>query len=309
MAKTLANQTLGPFTLREIIGAGGIAEVYRADHRDDGRQYAVKVMRPERAAEKAQVKNFLEEFDTIQALKHPGIPIARRQGEIEGRPAFVMDLVEGANLATLHGQGKPFPGVHLLFQLCAVADYLHQQDIIHNDLKLENCILRPDGHLVLVDFGSVRYPRRTSLLQRFFKKPSGQIFGTATYLAPELIQGERPTFRTDVYALGVCAFLMLSGRPPFEEARQSGRLNANLKAVPPSISKRIPDIHPGVASILDACLAKDPKKRPMAASEVYAAAKLHLDKLGESAVVRAKNAGVKRVPASLRALLDEGADH
>ena len=276
MAKTLANQTLGPFTLREIIGAGGIAEVYRADHRDDGRQYAVKVMRPERAAEKAQVKNFLEEFDTLQDLKHPSIPVVRLQGEIEGRPAFVMDLVAGANIGTLLGQGKSLPGVHGLYQLCAVVDYLHQQDIIHNDLKLENCMICPDDHLVLVDFGSVRYPRRTSFLKRIFKKPTAQIFGTATYLAPELIQGERPTFRTDVYALGVCAFLMLSGRPPFDEAHQSGRINANLKAVPPSILQRVPDIHPGVASILDACLAKDPEKRPMAASEVFAAAKLHI---------------------------------
>ena len=308
MAKTLANQTLGRFTLREIIGAGGIAEVYRADHRDDERPYAVKVMRPERAAEKNQVKNFLEEFDTIQTLKHPSIPVARCQGEIEGRPAFVMDLVAGANLATLHGQAKPFPGVQALLQLCAVADYLHQQDIIHNDLKLENCILRPDGHLVLVDYGSVRYPRRTSFLQRFFNKPTAQIFGTATYLAPELIRGERPTFRTDVYALGVCAFFMLSGKPPFEVARQSGRLKANLKAAPPSITQRVPDIHPGVASILDACLAKDPEKRPMAASEVHAAAKLHLDKMDKSAVARAKNSGVKQVPASLQASLNEGVD-
>jgi eukaryotic-like serine/threonine-protein kinase len=308
MAKTLANQSIGPFTLREIIGAGGIAEVYRADHYDDGRHYAVKVMRPERAAEKAQVKNFLEEFDTLQALKHPSIPVARRQGELDGRPAFVMDLIAGSNLATLQAQAKSFPGVQALFQLCAVADYLHQQDIIHNDLKLENCMIRPDGQLVLVDYGSVRYPRRTSLLQRIFSKPTTQIFGTATYLAPELIQGQRPTFRSDVYALGVCAFYMLSGKPPFEAARQSGRLRANLNAAPPSIAQRVPDIHPGVASILDACLSKDPEKRPMAASEVHAAAKLHLDKLRESAVIRAKELGARKISASLRATLNEGID-
>ena len=306
MAKSLANLALGPYILREMIGAGGVAEVYRADHRDsDGRQYAVKVMRPERAAEKSQVKNFLEEFDTLQSLKHPGVPVSRRQGEIDGRPAFAMDLVPGENLATLQAKRVGYNGVKALVELCAVTSFLHQQDIIHNDLKLENCIWRTEGGgLVLVDFGSVRFPRRTSLVERLFRKPPPTVFGTATYLAPELIQGKRPTFRTDVYALGVCAFFMLTGRPPFDEARQSGRLKANLASEPPTIAGRLPDIHPGVASIIDSCLAKDPEARPMAAPEVYAAAKLHLEKLRESAVHRAKIDRTTVAP-SLRATLDE----
>ncbi len=310
MAKTLANQTIGPFILRELIGAGGIAEVYRADHRDEThleKQYAVKVMRPERAAEKEQVKNFLEEYDTLQALKHASVPVARRQGEVDGRPAFVMDLVPGHNLAVMQAKKMPFPAVRSLAELCAVAAFLHQQDIIHNDLKLENCIIRPDGGLVLVDYGSVRYPRRTSFIQRLFRKPSKSIFGTATYLAPELIQGERPTFRTDVYALGVCAFMMLTGKPPFEEARQSGRLRANLNAPPPSIAERMPGIHPTVAAVIDRCLSKDPESRPAAAPEVHAAAKLHLEKLHESEVHRVQK-GPKQVAPSLRATLDQGID-
>ncbi len=313
MAKLLTNLNLGPFTLREIIGSGGIAEVYRADHRDDtgrdqAKQYAVKVMRPERAAEKQQVKNFLEEYDTISELNHPGVPVARRQGEVDGRPAFVMDLVPGNNLAVLQLQPKSYPGVHCLAELCAVVAFLHQHDIIHNDLKLENCILHPDGHLVLVDYGSVRFPRRTSFLSKLLPAaPPKMIFGTATYLAPELILGKRPTFRTDVYALGVCAFYMLTGKPPFGEARQSGRLQANLKQTPPSIAARVPGIHPSVAAIIDRCLSKDPDERPAAAPEVHAAAKLHLDKLHESAVQRVKTVQGNQAP-SLRASLDTGID-
>lgn len=313
MAKSLTNLALGPFTLREMIGSGGIAEVYRADHRDDtgregAKQYAVKVMRPERAVEKQQVKNFLEEYDTLQNLKHPGIPIVRRQGEVDGRPAFVMDLVPGNNLALMQADTKSFPGVRCLAELCTIAAFLHQQDIIHNDLKLENCMLRPDGSLVLLDFGSVRYPRRTSLIERLLPKMVPKmIFGTATYLAPELIQGKRPTFRTDVYALGVCAFYLLTGRPPFEEARQSGRLRANLNAPPPSLATRLPSVHPTVAAIIDRCLSKDPEARPAAATEVQAAAKLHLDKMRESTVIRAKT-NKDAIAPSLRASLDAGID-
>ncbi len=312
MARSLTNVAFGPYVLREIIGAGGIAEVYRADHRDDGHRadhhgYAVKVMRPERALEKQQVKNFLEEFDTIQSLTHSAIPVARRQGEIDGRPAFAMDLVPGDNLAVIQAKKLSYPGVRCLAELCAVSGFLHQQDIIHNDLKLENCLLRPDGSLVLVDYGSVRFPRRTSFVQRLFAKPQKSVFGTATYLAPELISGKRPTFRTDVYALGVCAFLLLTGKPPFEESRQSGRLRANLNAAPPSIAGRVPGIHQAVAAIIDRCLAKDPEARPTSATEVNAAAQMHLTKLRESEVHRAVR-GDKPVPASLRASLDLGVD-
>jgi len=313
MAKLLTNLTIGPFTLREMIGSGGIAEVYRADHRDDtgrdqAKQYAVKVMRPERAAEKQQVKNFLEEYDTIQGLTHPGVPVVRRQGEVDGRPAFVMDLVPGSNLAVLQTQAQSYPGVHCFSELCAIAAYLHQHDIIHNDIKLDNCMLRPDGKLVLLDYGSVRFPRRTSFLSKLMPAPKPKmIFGTASYLAPELIQGKRPTFRTDVYALGVCAFYLLTGKAPFEEARQSGRLRANLNAAPPSIAGRLPNIHPTVATIIDRCLSKDPEARPAAAPEVLSAAKLHLDKMSESDVYRAKT--VKPILApSLRASLDAGID-
>jgi serine/threonine protein kinase len=231
--------------------------------------------------------------------------VVRRQGEIDGRPAFVMDLVPGENLGVMHAKGMPYSGVKCLVDLCGIAAFLHQQDIIHNDLKLENCIFKSEaGGLALVDFGSVRFPRRTSLVERLFRRPPPTVFGTATYLAPELIQGKRPTFRTDVYALGVCAFLMLTGRPPFDESRQSGRLKANLESAPPSIAERLPDIHAGVASILDSCLSKDPEARPMAAPEVHAAAKLHLEKLRESAVHRAKRER-SAIHPTLRASLDE----
>ncbi len=305
MARNLANSVLGPYVLRDLIGAGGVAEVFRAHHRDgDGKEYAVKVMRPERAAEKQQVKDFLEEFDTLSHLKHRAIPVARRQGEISGCPAFVMDLIPGRNLAELQAKGVSFPGVQVLAELCDVASYLHKQDIIHNDLKLDNCILRPDNVIAVVDFGSVRYPRRTSLVERLFKRSPTTIFGTAMYLAPELIAGKRPTFRTDVYALGVCAFLLLTGRPPFSETRESGKLRANLTFSPPSIISRLPGIHPAVAEILDRCLAKDPDDRPMSATEVFGAANLYLNKLRESDVHRAKNPGQRQVSPSLQAAVD-----
>lgn len=308
MAKSLTNAAFGPYVLREIIGAGGIAEVYRAEHRDDGHRtdhhgYAIKVMRPERAVEKQQVKNFLEEFDTIQSLTHAAIPVVRRQGEIDGRPAFAMDLIPGDNLAVIQAKNLAYTGVRCLAELCAVTDFLHRQDIIHNDLKLENCLLRLDGSLVLVDYGSVRFPRRTSFVQRLFSPPQKSVFGTATYLAPELIQGKRPTFRTDVYALGVCAFMLLTGKPPFNESRQSGRLRANLNAAPPSLAKLLPNMHPTVSAIIDRCLAKDPEDRPMSASEVSVAAQTHLTKLRESEVVRAKK-DQARVAGSQRASLD-----
>jgi serine/threonine protein kinase len=297
MPSSLAAARLGPFVVRDPIGHGGIAEVYRAEHADGGqKQYALKIMRPERAAEKHHRKAFLDEFNTLRGLDHAGIPKVYRNGEIGGRPAFILDMVPGINLARVASQVS-YPGVLCYAQLCEIVAYLHDKRIVHNDIKLENCLLRPDQRLVLVDFGNARPASSGGLLARLLNRTPKQVFGTATYLAPELIQGAAPTLKSDVYALGVCAFLMLSGKPPFVESRESGRLRAHLSQVPPSIVARVSGIHPSVASVIDACLEKDPAHRPADASEVHAMAKLHLEKLRETQVVRARAAAAALDPA------------
>lgn len=259
---SLLGYTIGSFALRELIGFGGVAEVYRAVHTESGKEHAIKVLRSERLGDRDKVKAFGDEYRWLTRLNHPGIPAARRTAEIAGRPCFIMDLVPGENLAALLAKGKPLRGVPSLLALTGIVAYLHERRLVHNDLKLENTILRPDGGLSLVDFGSVREQAADNVITRFFTRRPTQIFGTATYLSPELIAGKRPTTASDVYALGVCAFLLLSGKPPFAAERASGRLRANASEEPPSIRERLPQLPPTVVTAIDACLAKRPEDRP-----------------------------------------------
>jgi serine/threonine-protein kinase len=284
---SLINATIGPFVVRQQIGAGGVAEVFRVEHVDDQRSFALKILRPERLAEKDKVKAFEEEFRWLNKLKHPGLPVARRTGEIHGRPCFIMDYVPGETLAQLQSARKPIRGVSALTQLLEVCAYLHEHRVIHNDIKLENCIQRPDGRVLLVDFGSAREVQSDNVITRFFTRKATQIFGTATYLAPELIAGKRPTLLTDVYALGVCCHLLLTGRPPFDATRQSGRLRANVSEVPPSIRERLTSLAPGFAIPIDACLSKSPDERPADARVLLRELKDLPRALTESTVFRA----------------------
>jgi serine/threonine-protein kinase len=272
-AASLTNASFGPWVLRNQIGAGGAAEVYRADHREDGSQVAVKVLRPERQADRAHFKAFGDEYARMQALAHPAIPVVKRMGEVAGRAAFAMELVPGDTITSMLSRARAVPGVSCLLQLAEVVSYLHGKELIHNDIKLENTMLRPDGRLVLVDYGNVRDASGTNVITRMFTRRPAQIFGTATYLAPELIEGKRPTMTSDVYALGVCAFFLLSGSPPFSATRQSGRLRANAVETPPSILDRVPRLPANVAAAIDHALSKEPERRPQTARSFLGAMK------------------------------------
>mgnify|MGYP000546895790 CR=1 FL=1 len=262
MAVSLANATVGPFVVRELISAGGIAEVYRAQHRDDAKSYALKVMRPERQAEKQHLKAFRNEFALLQRLDHPGIPKGRRLDEVKGRACIVLDHVPGKTLYALRAEKAAFDAVDALRKLVAITAYLHGQGLVHNDLKLENVILRPDGEISLVDFGNAREQVKPGLLGRLLRRRA-PVFGTPTYLAPELIADETfPTPRSDCYSLGVCCFILLTGEPPFVYDRKSARLRAAVNQAPPSLRSRVPSVSLSFARLIDSCLAKDPAHRP-----------------------------------------------
>jgi serine/threonine-protein kinase len=287
-SSSLINATLGSFVVRELIGAGGVAEVYRAEHVEDQKSLALKALRYERLGEKDKLKAFQDEFRWLSQLRHPGIPLARRTGEIQGRPCILMDYVPGETLAVLQAKGRQTPGVGPLLGLVGIVAYLHERRLIHNDIKLENTILRPDGGVSLVDFGSVKEVQADNVITRFFTRTPKQIFGTATYLAPEIIAGKRPTLATDVYALGVCAFMLLTGKPPFDATRQSGRLRANASERPPSIRERLPQITPALAHGIDACLAKSADERPADARALLGLIKELGRSLTETGVFRAQ---------------------
>lgn len=274
MTSVFTNATVGPYVLRELISAGGVAEVFKAHHRDGQGEYAVKVIRPERMSEKHHAKAFKDEFELMESLDHPGIPKVRRFDAVRGRPCIVMDYVPGRPLHLLIDEKARFDAQDAFLRLAEIVAYLHANGIVHNDLKLENVVLRPDGRISLVDFGNARRAQSKGLIARLFKARV-PVFGTPTYLAPELIAGEGdPSFRSDLYSLGVCCFILFTGGPPFVYDRKSARLRAAVNQVAPSLGSRRAGLSPSFVKLIDACLAKDPSHRPEDAQRLFHACRV-----------------------------------
>lgn len=274
MTSVFSNATVGPYILRELISAGGVAEVFKAQHRDGQQQYAVKVIRPERAAEKHHAKAFKDEFELLEELTHPGIPKARRFDAVRGRACIIMDFVPGRPLHLLVDEKVSFDAQDAFLKLVEIVAHLHAKQIVHNDLKLENVMLRPDGRISLVDFGNARRLQSKGLIARLFKTRT-PVFGTPTYLAPELIAGEgEPSYRSDLYSLGVCCFILFTGEPPFVYDRKSARLRAAVNKAAPSLGSRRTGLSPSFVKLIDACLAKDPSHRPEDAQRLFHACRL-----------------------------------
>ena len=288
---SLVSATFGPWTLREMVSAGGIAEVYRGEHTNDGRQVAIKVMRSEKQKEKYHHQAFLREFEYLTALKHPALASARRQGEIKGRACFAMDYFSGLPLHQVIATKQPFDRLSALSELVQVAAYLHGEHVVHADFKLENIMLRPTGRIALVDFGNAKRIETQSFFGKLFaSKQAERVFGTPTYLAPELMKGKLPSYSSDVYALGVCAFIILSGEPPFDASGRTGRLKANLNNAPPTIRSRCPELPLRVAQAIDRSLDKDPLVRPSDADSLWS-------QLKELATVDSDTARIARTKA------------
>ncbi len=276
MVDPLVNAVIGPYVLRALISAGGVAEVYRAQHREDGRAYAVKIIRPERQADKLHHKAFLDEFALLQRLSHPGIPKGRRLDEVDGRCCMVMDLVPGTTLHQLRSDGTAFDAFDAFLQLTSIVAYLHEEALVHNDLKLENVMLRPDGTIALVDFGNAREVGVVTGIFRRLLARRAPVFGTPTYIAPELISGDgSPTRRSDLYSLGVCCFILLTGNPPFTHDRKSARLRAAVEETAPALRSRLPSMPQALARVIDVCLSKDPMNRLEDAGQLLHALKVH----------------------------------
>ena len=263
MASTqFINQAFGPYVLRELIGGGGTAEVWRAEHHVDHRAMAVKILRAERMRERFHVRAFVKEQETLGELSHPGIPRLRHQGDILGRPAFALDFIPGPTLAEA-SKHKELLRERALLELCDIVGYLHEREIIHNDLKLENTIWNTSTKgVTLIDFGSIRRLGTVREITAMIFREPPQVFNTATYVAPELLTGGKATRASDVYSLGVCAFILLTGQPPFHDKSQSAKLRAHACAKPPSISDRLPSSPRPLARVIDDCLAKQAIERP-----------------------------------------------
>ena len=260
----LVNTTLGKYTLLAQIGEGGMGAVYRSVHPQLHRPVAIKVILGNATAETRN--RFLREAHMATQLSHPHIVRVYDVDEDNGILYIVMELVEGQSLSALLRQGRmPLEQVlRIGTELALALDYAHSHDVIHRDLKPGNVLLRPNGSTVLVDFGLARLAGSGSGEQL---TQSGMVIGTLAYMAPEQIQAQALDGRTDIYALGVLLFQMITGRLPFE-GDTAQMLFSHVYNQPPAPSTTGALLPPALDSLIVAMLAKHPASRPQRAAEV-----------------------------------------
>ena len=256
------------YTVEQELGSGGMATVYLAHDLKHERQVAIKVLRPELAAALG-AERFLREIKITANLNHPHILPLLDSGEADGVLFYVMPYVEGESLRDRLNREKQLPIDDALNLASEVADALasaHRHSVIHRDIKPENILLR-EGHAVVADFGialAVTVARAERLTE------TGLSPGSPSYMSPEQIDGTGNDPRSDIYALGVVLFEMVTGRPPFEGPTPLAVAVRHQTTPPPDprgINAGIPD---DVAQLILKCLAKDKHERYQTATDLLA---------------------------------------
>ncbi len=268
----LVGERLGEYLVHEPMSRGGMGIVYRGEQPVIGKPVAIKVLLPHVAEDPEQVHRLLAEARAVNAIRHPNIVDIFGFGRLpDGRHYFVMELLEGEPLSLVvarRGRMRPVEVAVLLGQALGALDAAHAAGIIHRDLKPGNLFLTtlPDGtpRLKLLDFGIAKTAGlRTSTAPN-------TVLGTPGYMAPEQLRGETVTPQSDLFAIGVIAFRMLSGREPFsrEGASLSDLIDATLHDPPPELGALAPEVPLSLRALVASMLEKEPEARPRSAAEV-----------------------------------------
>ena len=255
---------LGKYEILEEIGRGGFATVYKALDPGLQRQVALKILHPHLAGDRPFVERFLREARAAANLNHPHIVTIYEVGEEEGNYYIAMQYLPGPSLADIIADEAPVGverAAELLAPVAQALDYAHGRGFIHRDVKPSNIILDEQGRPVLTDFGLVRAEEDASTATLSM---TGMTLGTPQYMAPEQAdpdyEGELDG-RCDIYALGVVAYELLTGRPPFRGKTPLKVLMAQVSKPPPRPQEVNPNLPEAVGGVLLKALAKTPEER------------------------------------------------
>ncbi|MGI5246377.1 protein kinase domain-containing protein [Dactylosporangium sp. CA-139066] len=274
-----AGTTLGGrYRLDERIAGGGMGDVWRGTDEVLGRTVAIKVLLPALLEEPGFAERFRGEARTMATINHPGVVDIYDYGSENGTAFLIMEYVEGDALSrTLSRVGRltPARAMALIAQAADALHAAHEKGIVHRDVKPGNLLVRPNGTLVLTDFGIARSAAVAQLTA------AGSVLGTASYISPEQASGAQATPLSDVYALGVVAYQCLSGVRPFEGENPLEIAMRHVRDAPPPLPADIP---PPVAQLVERAMAKDPAARwPSAAALAQAARRVSAQLSGGTA--------------------------
>ena len=272
-------QRIGPYTLVERLGAGGIGEVWKARDSRLNRVVAIKFITAARQGS-SPAAELLREARAASALNHPNIITIFDVGESEAGTYLAMEFVEGETLR-LRLKRPPVPQEEALDIAGQISDGLaaaHRKGIIHRDLKPENVMLRADGYVKLLDFGLAKVlpwaePAATDAATATgssLATESGQLVGTLTYMSPEQARGQRVTPASDVFSCGIVFYELFTGEHPFRAATPLDTLTAILHSEPPPVGSRSTAVPEQISNVIARALRKEAAERFPSAEELRA---------------------------------------
>jgi serine/threonine protein kinase len=255
----------GRYALEKRVGEGGMAYVYRATDRQTGAKVALKVLMSRLANDAESIARLKREAQLATKLSHPNCCGLLGYGEANGLPYLVMPFLEGETLATREnrvGPMAPESAVPILIQLCRGLQHAHDAGVLHRDLKPENVMLVPERGVeraVVMDFGLGKESIMSADVHRL--TATGIVLGTPEFMSPEQIRGKQIDHRSDIYALGVLGFELLTGSLPFEGKNAQETMLNHLTGRPRRLRVVRPALSEQLDAVMDRAMRLDPVDR------------------------------------------------
>ncbi|MBZ0153430.1 MAG: protein kinase [Planctomycetes bacterium] len=267
----VAPSRFGPYRVVNRLGGGGMGVVWHVEHEHDGREFAVKAVRPELLLADGSRERFLREMQTVRSLNHPGIVTIEAVGGDGPTPWFAMELVPGQSLQALvserHADRRSLANaattaewthevLTIVTQIAEALAHAHARGVVRRDVKASNILVTPAGRAVLIDFGLAHHADATTITR------SGTELGSLPYMAPEVLGGAgEPDARSDLYSLGVTLYFALAGEMPFTGGTPEGLRQAILRACPVPLARRNPAVPDDLARVCRVAMDPDPRRR------------------------------------------------
>jgi serine/threonine-protein kinase len=290
---------LDRYQIEQLVARSGMASIYKGTDSRTGGPVAIKIPHPEMECDPVFFERFRRESDIGARLDHPGV-MKVFVDENCSRVYMVMEWVEGRLLRRAMSKERKFPperAVQITLRILDALGYIHSHGVVHRDLKPENIMIDADDHIKLIDFGIATNARARRIT---FAKLSNTM-GTPDYISPEQVKGKRGDARSDLYAMGVMLYEMLTGKTPFQGENPFAIMNDRLLNNPIPAREIDPAITPQLQEIIYRALERDPGKRYQTAAE-FAHDLQHQDEVGVAERPELRDWKVRRSPLIRRIL-------
>jgi tetratricopeptide (TPR) repeat protein/predicted Ser/Thr protein kinase/TolB-like protein len=253
------------YRIEQELGVGGMGAVYRARDLELDRDVALKVIKPEFEANEALIQRFKQEIILAREITHRNVVRTFDLGQADGIRFISMEFVKGRELSDViaeRGAMPPDEAIRIIEQICMALDAAHAEGVVHRDLKPQNVMIAADERVVVMDFGIARSLQSSSMTQ------TGAVMGTPDYMSPEQVKGEAADARSDLFALGVIFYQMLTGELPYTGDTPMAAMFTRTQVRAKPVRDFNPDIPAFLSNVISRCLEISPHKRYQSAREI-----------------------------------------